>query len=88
MKINFGIIECRRKMLVIPDDNSILGDLVSKFNLGYKFQNKKEIKLFILEKIKEKQKNTLDTKLYKNDNLNFFKRFHQAKKFSSTLLEL
>lgn len=84
----YNYIECKRKILVIPDDKSILGNLITRHGIGYNFQDKEEIKLFLINKIREKKNNILDSSLKEIDNLNFFKRSNQARIFSSELLNL
>ena len=84
----YNYIECKKQILVIPDDNSILGDLIKKNGLGFTFQTKTELKKFILKKTKEKIMGKLNTDINQSLNVDFFKRSHQAKIFSNIILEL
>ena len=84
----YNYIACKRKILVIPDDNSILGSLVLKYKLGETIKEKSELKKFILDKTEKKSKNKLNTKINSGTELDFFKRSHQAKIFSRLILEL
>ena len=84
----YNYIECKRKILVIPDDNSILGELIKKNGLGFAFQTKTELKKFIFKKTKQKIMGKLNTDINQSLNVDFFKRSHQAKIFSNIILKL
>lgn len=84
----YNYIACKRKILVIPDDNSILGSLVLKYKQGETIKEKSELKMFILDKTEKKRKNKLNTKINSGTELDFFKRSHQAKIFSRLILDL
>ena len=79
---------CKKEILVIPDDNKQLSNLIKENKLGHVFKTKKQLKNFITEKVKLKKEGILNTNLSENKNLNFFKRSHQAKIFSSVILKL
>ena len=84
----YNYIACKKQILVIPDDNSILGDLIKKNGLGFTFQTKTELKKFILEKTSDKIMEKLNTDVNHSLNIDFFKRSNQAKLFSFELLNL
>jgi len=84
----YNYIACKRPILVIPDDNALLGKIITENNLGFAFNSKNELKKFIIEKIKQKKDVILDTKLLENENLNIFKRSYQTKIFCKKLNNL
>ena len=84
----YNYMSCQKQILVIPDDKDLLGNLVKDNSIGFAFNNKQELKQFILDKISEKRNGILNTKISKNVNLKFFKRSNQAKIFSDIIKEL
>ena len=85
MKI-YNYMSCKKEILVIPDDNKQLGNLIKENKLGHVFKTKDQLKNFILEKIKLKKEGILNTNLSENKNLNFFRRSHQTKIFCEKLI--
>ena len=81
----YNYMACKKEILVIPDDNKLLSNLIKENNLGHVFQTKDQLKNFIVEKIKLKKEGKLNTNISENENLNFFKRYHQAKIFSEKI---
>ena len=79
---------CKKEILVIPDDNNQLGNLVKENNLGHVFKTKDQLKNFIIEKVELKKNRILNTNLSENESLNFFKRSIQAKIFCEKLMSL
>jgi hypothetical protein len=73
---------------VIPDDNSILGKLVVDNNLGYAFHNTSDLKLFIIQKVKEKKAGVLSSVIQNVENILFFTRKNQAAIFANYMKEL
>jgi len=55
----YTYIACKKQILVIPDDNSILGNLVKENSLGQTFQNINELKEFLFVKIQEKKERNI-----------------------------
>ena len=84
----YNYIACKKEILVIPDDNKQLGNLIKENNLGHVFKTKDQLKNFIIEKVELKKEGTLNTNLSENENLNFFKRSHQSKIFCNKLINL
>lgn len=84
----YNYMACKKEILVIPDDNKQLSNLIKENELGHVFKTKNQLKNFIIEKVKLKKEGMLNTNLSENKNLNFFKRSYQAKIFSSLILEL
>jgi hypothetical protein len=84
----YNYMACKKQILVIPDDNKFLGNLIEKNSIGYNFKSKSQLKNFLIEKIQLKKDGLLNTNLSENKNLNFFKRSHQAKIFCEKLKRL
>lgn len=85
---SYNYMACKKEILVIPDDNKQLGNLIKENNLGHVFKTKDQLKNFIIEKIELKKEGTLNTNLSENENLNFFKRSHQSKIFCEKIKHL
>ena len=84
----YNYMACKKEILVIPDDNNQLGNLVKENNLGHVFKTKDQLKNFIIEKVELKKNRILNTNLSENESLNFFKRSIQAKIFCEKLMSL
>lgn len=85
----YDYIACKKEILVLPDDESILGELVKEHQLGHVFQNKSELKNFIVQQVEEKKKGNLQSNATKNyDNLSFFSRANQTKVFAEAIKKL
>ena len=70
----YDYIACRKPILVIPGDKSLLESLILDNELGYILRNKKDIEdLLILNKTQD---------FSNKKNLDFFKRRHQAELFA------
>ena len=85
---SYNYMACKKEILVIPDDNKQLGNLIKENNLGHVFKTKEQLKNFILKKVKIKKEGKLNTNILENEKLNFFKRSHQAKIFCEKLIRL
>lgn len=81
----YDYIACRRSILVTPDDNGILGDLVRENALGMVISEQEAIKQFLIEAVSKKREGKLDTHLEKNDKLSFFTRKIQASELAGIL---
>ena len=81
----YNYMACKKEILVIPDDNNQLGNLIKEKDLGHVFKTKDQLKKFIVEKVKLKKEGKLNTNISENKNLNFFKRSHQAKIFTDII---
>lgn len=84
----YNYMACKKEILVIPDDNKLLGNLIKENDLGHVFETKDQLKNFIEEKVKLKKIGKLNTNISENKNLNFFKRSKQAEIFCRKLIEL
>ena len=42
---------CKKEILVIPDDNKQLGNVIKENNLGHVFKSKDQLKNFIIETV-------------------------------------
>ncbi len=84
----YNYMACQKQILVIPDDQNLLGNLVKDNSIGFAFNSKQELKQFIVDKIQEKKNGVLNTKVSKKENLKFFKRSNQTKIFSNIIKEL
>ena len=84
----YNYMACRKQILVIPDDQNILGNLIKNNSLGFTFNSKQDLKHFILNKIIEKKNGSLNTRVKENEDLKFFKRSTQAKVFCDKIKEL
>ena len=84
----YNYIACKKAILVIPDDNKLLGNLIKNNTLGYTFKSHSQLGKFILEKVKLKKEGKLTTELIENNRLNFFKRINQTKILTDKIKEL
>jgi hypothetical protein len=81
----YNYMACKKQILVIPDDNKILGNLIEENSIGYNFKSKDELKQFLIEKVKLKKDGLLNTNLSENNSLNIFKRSYQTKIFTNII---
>jgi len=56
----YDYLAVRKPILVLPDDESILGALVTGLRAGYAFKETSALKTFLLQKIQSKKKGTLE----------------------------
>ena len=84
----YNYMACKKEILVIPDDNKLLGNLIKENDLGHVFKTKDQLKSFILEKVKLKKEGMLITNISEKKNLTFFKRSHQTKIFCEKIKHL
>ena len=82
----YDYIACKKSILVIPGDNGMLDELIIDNNLGNVFNEKEELKIFILNALK----NTNEKKeSFKNqENLDKFKRSYQSNEFVKIIKNL
>lgn len=81
----YTYIACRKPIMVIPNDESILGELVVNYKLGYTFNKIDDLKKHIKEVIQQKKDGKFQTRLNKNEGLNFFLRKNQTSLLAEAL---
>lgn len=77
----YTYMACGKKILVLPTDNSLLEEIVTKYSLGTTFNNKQAFQDYICEMIISKKNGTLYTAITNTSGLEFFSRAHQTKLF-------
>ena len=84
----YDYIAARKPILVLPDDNGLLGRLINETRSGIAFQNMEALKKFLLEQIQEKKtgKNRFEISP-DNEIVLFYTRKNQAEQFVQTLKE-
>ena len=81
----YDYIACQKSLLVSPDDQGILGELVKDYQLGTVIDEKTEMREFLLEAIWSKRAGKLNTILERNEQLSFFTREAQANELSKLI---
>lgn len=84
----YTYMACGKKILVLPTDNSLLEEIVTKYSLGNTFTDKQTLQNFICEMVAAKKNGTLDTRITNTVGLNFFSREHQTKNFTEEIKKI
>jgi len=84
----YNYIACKKEILVLPNDNSILGDLITSNNLGSTFDSQEELKAFIINNISKKKQGVLDTNLKDIQSVLKYTRRNQAKKLLLNITDI
>jgi hypothetical protein len=84
----FEYIACKRPILLMPDDYSIMASFIKKLNAGIVLDDIETIKLFLVKAIEKKRKKSgiIQSELSETEAVRFT-RYEQTKKLADYLIK-
>lgn len=81
----YTYMACKKHILVVPDDNGLLSNLITQYSLGTVFSTKEQLQEFIIQKIADKKKGILQSNNSDIESIMKFSRENQAKELTQEL---